>query len=252
MPKAVKEDIRTGMQRPAAGGRPQTAELMEIYERLYGHFGPRHWWPADSPFEMIVGAILTQNVTWRSVGAAIGNLKAAGLFSIEGLLAVPESELSPLLRSTRYHIQKARKLQSFCRVVEDEHGGDLDLFLSREAGDLRRRLLDIYGIGPETADAIVLYAAGQPIFVIDAYTRRIFHRLGYFPERIAYREMQDFFMGALPPDAPLYNEYHALIDAQGHHICTPRPRCGACPLAGLCKFLQRSPEKPAGELPGGP
>jgi endonuclease-3 related protein len=227
------------MQVLKAGGRSQTAELMEIYERLYGHFGPRRWWPADSPFEMIVGAILTQNVTWRSVRTAIGNLKAAGLFSLEGLLAVPEGELSPLLRPTRYHIQKARKLQAFCRVVADEHGGDLGLFLSRDAADLRRRLLEIYGIGPETADAIVLYAAGQPIFVIDAYTHRIFHRLGYFPERITYREMQEFFMGALLPDAPLYNEYHALIDALGHHVCTTRPRCGDCPLAGLCKFLRR-------------
>jgi len=209
--------------------------LMKIYQRLYGHFGPRHWWPADGPFEMIVGAILTQNVTWRSVTSAIDNLKAAGLLSLDSLLAVPEEELSPLLRPTRYHIQKARKLQSFCRVVAAEHGGDLGAFLAQDAMGLRRRLLDIYGIGPETADAIVLYAAGKPIFVIDAYTHRIFHRLGYFPERISYREMQSFFMGTLPPDTNLYNEYHALIDALGHHICTARPHCGACPLAGLCQ-----------------
>ncbi len=229
-----------------------TTKLMEIYERLYSHFGPRHWWPADGPFEMIVGAILTQNVTWRSAASAIDNLKAAGLLSLEGLLAVREEELSPLLRPTRYHIQKARKLQAFCQVVAVEHGGDLDAFLSRGADDLRRRLLDIYGIGPETADAIILYAAGQPVFVIDAYTRRIFHRLGYFPERISYREMQSFFMGALPPDTSLYNEYHAQIDALGHHVCTARPRCDACPLAGLCRVsltpAQATPDTAGGDL----
>jgi endonuclease-3 related protein len=212
--------------------------LMEIYDRLYGHFGPRHWWPADGALEMIVGAILTQNVTWRSVTLAIDNLKAAGLLSLEGLLAVPEEDLSPLLRPTRYHIQKARKLQAFCRVVSLEHGGDLDAFLAQEKTALRRRLLEIYGIGPETADAIVLYAAGKAVFVIDAYTHRIFHRLGYLPERISYREMQSFFMGALSPDAALYNEYHALIDALGQHICTARPHCDACPLAGLCQQVK--------------
>lgn len=209
--------------------------LMEIYEQLYAHFGPRHWWPADGPFEMIVGAILTQNVTWRSVTLAIDNLKAAGLLSLEGLLAIREEDLSPLLRPTRYHIQKARKLQSFCQVVSAEHGGNLDAFLAQETTDLRRRLLEIYGIGPETADAIMLYAAGKPIFVIDAYTQRIFHRLGFFPEKIRYGEMQSFFMEHLPPDVPLYNEYHALIDALGHYICATRPQCDTCPLTGRCK-----------------
>jgi endonuclease-3 related protein len=216
--------------------------LMDVYDRLYGHFGPRHWWPADNSFEMIVGAILTQNVTWRSVTSAIANLKAASLLSLEGLLAVREEELSPLLRSTRYHIQKARKLQAFCQVVATEHGGDLDAFLSQDAVSLRRRLLNIYGIGPETADAILLYAAGKPVFVIDAYTNRIFHRLGYFPERISYREMQSFFMEHLPADVSLYNEYHAQIDALGHHICTARPHCDACPLAGNCRVLQQPPQ----------
>ncbi len=232
---------------------PDTLDiLMEIYERLYGYFGPRHWWPADGRFEMIVGAILTQNVTWRSVTSAIDNLKAAGLLSVEGLLAIREDELSPLLRPTRYHVQKARKLQAFCQAVAAEHGGSLDDFLSREATDLRHRLLSIYGIGPETADAIILYAAGQPVFVIDAYTHRIFHRLGYFPERISYRGMQSFFTGALPMDVSLYSEYHALIDALGHHICTTRPHCDTCPLAGLCHFspppAQTTPDTAGGEL----
>jgi endonuclease-3 related protein len=195
---------------------------------------------------MIVGAILTQNVTWHSVTVAIGNLKAAHLLSLEGLLGIREEELSPLLHPTRYHIQKARKLRAFCQVVAAEYGGDLNAMLSLDAVDLRRRLLSIYGIGPETADAIILYAAQQPIFVIDAYTRRIFHRLGYFPERISYRDMQSFFMGHLSPDARLYNEYHAQIDALGHQICLTRPHCAACPLAGLCRAMPR----PEGSGPG--
>jgi endonuclease-3 related protein len=212
---------------------------MDVYDRLYGHFGPRHWWPADSPFETIIGAILTQNVTWRSVTVAIANLKAASLLSPRGILSVSEEELSPLLRPTRYHVQKARKLQAFCREVGSGHGGDLDLFLSQDVMNLRRCLLNIYGIGPETADAILLYAAGKPVFVVDTYTQRIFQRLGYFPERISYREMQSFFVEHLPADVSLYNEYHAQIDALGHHICKVRPHCDACPLADCCLLWRR-------------
>lgn len=211
-------------------------KLMEIYNRLYAHFGPRHWWPADTPFEMIVGAILTQNVSWRSAAAVIAALKDAELLSPNELLASGAEDLSVLLRPTRYHIQKARKLQAFCSVLVEEYKGDLDAFLSQDTEPLRRCLLNIYGIGPETADAIILYAAEQPIFVIDAYTHRIFRRLGYFGEKTKYREMQAFFMKHLSPDVPLYNEYHAQIDALGHRLCLKRkPCCTECPLADLCE-----------------
>lgn len=211
-------------------------QLMEIYHRLYRHFGPRHWWPAETPFEVIVGAILTQNVSWRSAAAAIKNLKEADLLSLPGILSCEEAELAALVRPARYHFQKAKKLQAFCQVVQEEYRGDLEAFLSQELEPLRRRLLRIYGIGPETADAIILYAAGKPIFVIDAYTHRIFNRLGFFPEKISYREMQRFFMEHLPPEVPLYNEYHAQIDALGHHLCLKRsPRCSPCPLSDLCR-----------------
>ncbi len=216
------------------------SRLMDIYNRLLAHFGPRHWWPADTPFEMIVGAILTQNVSWRSASAAIANIKDAGLLSVDGLLASGEEELAALLRPARFHLQKARKLQAFCKVIAEEFRGDLGAFLSQNIHTLRPRLLQIYGIGPETADAIILYAAEKPIFVIDAYTHRIFNRLGYFGEKAKYREMQDFFMKHLPPDVPLYNEYHAQIDALGHNICfKSRPRCEECPVFDLCKAKYR-------------
>jgi endonuclease-3 related protein len=223
---------------PVMGGDVR-AQLMEIYERLYDHFGPRHWWPADTPFEVIVGAILTQNVSWRSAAAAIANIKEAGLLSPEGLLSCSQEELAALVRPARYHNQKAKKLQSFCRVVVEEFGGELEDFLALEMKELRKRLLAVYGIGPETADAIILYAAEKPIFVIDAYTGRIFSRLGFFSEKAGYEEMQRFFMTHLPPDVRLYNEYHALIDALGHYTCCKsQPRCGECPLEYRCKACQ--------------
>ncbi|HBI27821.1 MAG TPA: endonuclease [Peptococcaceae bacterium] len=210
-------------------------QLMDIYNKLYEHFGSRHWWPADTPFEMIIGAILTQNGAWRSVTVAIENLKQEGVLSLEGILSCDRSELAALVRPARYHNQKAKKLQVFCSVIAEEFGGNLDAFLAQEMGTLREQLLEIYGIGPETADCIILYAAQKPIFVVDAYTRRIFSRLGIFPEKIKYQEMQHFFMSHLPSDVELYNEYHAQIDALGNQTCLKtKPRCGECPVMGAC------------------
>ncbi|MEW6771472.1 MAG: endonuclease III domain-containing protein [Bacillota bacterium] len=210
--------------------------LLEIYQRLYDHFGPRHWWPAETPFEMIVGAILTQNVAWKGAAQAIANLKDRGWLEAERLLEAPEEELAAVLRPARYHFQKAQKLKDFCRVLVEEFGGNLSLFLAQETGPLRERLLAIRGIGPETADCIILYAAEKPIFVIDAYTHRIFHRLGVFPERARYAEMQAFFMRHLPHETELFNEYHAQLDALGHHVCLKRaPQCRTCPVLSFCK-----------------
>ncbi len=214
-------------------------QLMEIYKKLFEHFGPRHWWPADSPFEMIMGAILTQNVSWSSAATAIESLKNEGILSIEGILSCDPENLASLIRPARYHNQKAKKLQSFCQVAAEEFGGDLDAFLSLEMGTLRERLLGIFGIGPETADCIILYAAEKPIFVIDAYTKRIFSRLGFCPEKISYEDLQQFFMSNLPQDVDLYNEYHAQIDALGHHTCLKsKPHCGECPAAYRCTARQ--------------
>ncbi|MGI5926867.1 MAG: endonuclease III domain-containing protein [Thermacetogeniaceae bacterium] len=212
--------------------------LMEIYNKLFEYFGPRHWWPADTALEMIIGAILTQNVSWRSAAAAIDNLKREGILSIEGILSCDPVSLAALVRPARYHNQKAKKLQSFCHVIAEEFGGELAFLLSLDMETLRKKLLSIYGIGPETADCIILYAAEKPIFVVDAYTRRIFSRLGFFPEKISYDQMQRFFMSHLPRDTALYNEYHAQIDALGNQTCLKsRPRCGECPVAEHCQAI---------------
>ena len=208
--------------------------LWEIFRRLHRQFGPRGWWPARTPFEVVVGAILTQAVAWRNVEQAIANLEAAGLLSPPALWAAPAEELYPLLRPTRYFRAKTAKLKAFLEVLHREYGLELERLFQEETAALRERLLAIPGLGPETADAIVLYAAGQPSFVVDEYTRRIFHRLGETPERISYQRLQDYFTAVLPVDVTFWNEFHALIDGLGHSWCRADPRCDDCPLADLC------------------
>lgn len=213
-----------------------TALLMQIYQAMFDKLGPRNWWPAETPFEVIIGAILTQSVSWGNVEKAIENLKKQGLLNPHQLVLADDEVLEEAVRPTRYYKQKALRLKAFCTMLVEEYGGDLDLLFALDLPVLRRRLLQIKGIGPETADSIILYAAEKPIFVVDAYTRRIFSRLGIFPEDIDYQSMQDFFMKHLPPDVELYNEYHALIDGVGNRYCAAqKPKCGECPLHELCK-----------------
>ncbi|ABZ82739.1 base excision repair protein, hhh-gpd family [Heliomicrobium modesticaldum Ice1] len=217
----------------------QRAELLRLYRRLLDHFGPRHWWPADTTLEMVVGAILTQNVAWKNVVTAIEQLKQAGLLDISALAEAPREQVARLVRSTRYYNQKAERLQGFARRIVDEYGGRLENLLSLEAGELRKRLLDIKGIGKETADCIILYGAQQPIFVVDAYTRRIFSRLGYFSEKVGYDEMQAFFAERLEPDLYLFQEYHAQIDGLGNRYCLAKgPSCAECPLGDCCTYYR--------------
>lgn len=212
-------------------------KLMDIYDRMYKHFGPRHWWPADTPFEVVVGAILTQSVAWRNVEQAIKNLKQAGLLDLVAIAHAELDELARLIRPTRYYNMKARKLQAFCRHVMENYDGSLERFFAMDLWPLREELLGIYGIGEETADSILLYAAEKPIFVVDAYTRRIFSRLGMVDADIKYGQLQRFFMDHIPPDVMLYNEYHAQIDAVGNHYCAAsKPACEECPLRPLCGF----------------
>lgn len=208
--------------------------FMEVYDRLYSHFGPRHWWPADTPFEVIVGAILTQSVAWRNVEKAINNLKEAGLLSVDSLYQADTETIGQLIVPTRYYQAKAKKLKAFINHLVGNYNGDLKLMFSQPLEKLRPELLSLYGIGPETADSILLYAGGYHIFVIDAYTHRIFHRLGVFDEGAKYAAMQKKFMDNLPADVQLYNDYHALIDGLGHRLCrNQKPACSECPLAGL-------------------
>lgn len=209
--------------------------LLDIYTRLDGHFGPRGWWPAETPFEVCVGAILTQNVAWRNVVKAISTLRQEGLLDVEAIYRAPAERIAGLIRPTRYYNQKAGKLKNFCSLVVEGYQADLNRLLALPAGQLRKQLLEVRGIGKETADSIVLYAAGKPVFVVDSYTSRLFSRLGIIPAHWGYDQVQEFFTLNLPPDVDLFNQYHALIDGTGHHYCSATPRCGQCPLTGICK-----------------
>ena len=208
--------------------------LADIYDRLHTAYGPQHWWPGDSAFEIIAGAILTQSAAWANVERALANLKAAGALSPEGIAEISVRELAELIRPSGYYNAKARKLKAFVRIVDECAGGDLERLLALPTAELRALLLATYGIGPETADSILLYAAGRPVFVIDAYTRRTFSRLGLAPEMDSYDGWRSLFSESLPPDAETFNEYHALIVRHGKQVCRKRPLCHACPLSAIC------------------
>jgi endonuclease-3 related protein len=210
--------------------------LREVYERLLAAYGPQGWWPGETPFEVIVGAILTQSAAWVNVEKAIGNLKAEGALSPEALHALDEGELARLIRPSGYFNAKARKLKAFVEMLYARFDGDLGSLLGLPVGELRPLLLSTHGIGPETADSIALYAADQPSFVVDAYTRRILSRIGVRPARDTYEGWQMMLTGALPPDARLFNEYHALIVAHGKNVCRKAPRCGDCVLRDVCEM----------------
>jgi len=184
--------------------------------------------------EVIVGAILTQNTAWQNVEKAIANLKAARLLSTDALIAISESDLSELIRPSGYYNVKARRLKSFLIFLQDCFHGNLDIMLGEETRTIREKLLQVKGIGEETADSILLYAGGKPVFVVDAYTRRILMRHGVIRERFTYGEIQRLFMKHLANDAPLYNQYHALLVNTGKNYCSKKkPRCQACPLNHL-------------------
>lgn len=207
--------------------------LFDLYSKLYKACGPRHWWPGDSPFEVVVGAILTQNTAWRNVKKAITNLKARSLLSPYALYHVPVEHLATVIRPAGYYNIKARRLKHFVRFLVQESAGDLHHLLADDVDTLRSRLLSINGIGPETADSILLYAGNKPTFVVDAYTRRILFRHNLIPEETSYDEVRDFFMDCLEPDAPMFNEYHALLVHVGHTFCLKRnPKCTECPARG--------------------
>ncbi len=208
--------------------------LEEIYRRMYEALGPQGWWPGESPFEVCIGAILTQNTNWQNVERAIANLKEAGLLSPQALYALPVEILAEYIRPAGYFRVKARRLKNFIKFLVEEFQASLDNLFSLPLSEARQRLLGVSGIGPETADSILLYAGGKPIFVVDAYTRRILLRHGLATEDMTYQDLQDLFMKYLPPESTLFNEYHALLVAVGKKFCRPRkPLCSACPLKGV-------------------
>ncbi len=209
-------------------------KLRAFYAALFAGFGPQGWWPARTRFEVIVGAILTQNTSWANVEKAIRALKAERRLTPERMRGLDTRALSRLIRPAGYFNVKARRLKSFLRHLFKRHGGSLTRFLNQDPVALREELLGICGIGPETADSILLYAARAPEFVVDAYTRRILARHGLVDDQVTYDELKALFMENLKPDAGLYNEYHALIVKAGKDFCkTKEPRCNACPLHGF-------------------
>lgn len=217
-----------------------------VYERLFESYGPQHWWPGDSQFEVIAGAILTQSAAWTNVEKALTSMKSSGCWSFEALNQVPEAELAEIVRSSGYFNAKARKLKAFAAHVTGKYRGDLQEFFAKDAVLLRDELLSIHGIGEETADDIMVYAAQKPSFVIDTYTRRILDRMGLTPDCSSpkaspkaspkYRDYQDLFHRHLPADTALFNEFHALLDHHAKERCTKStPRCLGCPLADRCQ-----------------
>lgn len=208
-------------------------ELIGLYRLLLKKIGPRHWWPADSPFEVMLGAILTQNTTWSNVEKAISNLKQHDLLSPDTIDKIPEKKLAALIRPSGYYNQKAKKIKGFVKYLLNHYNGSTKKMGRKKTETLREDLLSLYGIGPETADSILLYALSKPVFVVDAYTRRIFQRHGWIHENATYEEMQEFFMQRLKKDVSLFNEFHAFIVYIGHFYCRKTPRCDTCPIKSL-------------------
>jgi endonuclease-3 related protein len=207
------------------------AVLEEVYRRLLDAFGPQKWWPGDSQFEILVGAVLVQNTNWQNVERAIRNLRAADLMEPRALYDVPAEELEDLIRPAGYYRVKAERLRALLRFVVDHYGGSLEKMFRRPLEELRCELLGVHGVGPETADSILLYAGGMPTFVVDAYTYRVFGRHGWIDLESDYRHIQEYFHDRLPANAPMYNEYHALLVNLGKHFCKKsKPLCESCPL----------------------
>jgi len=206
------------------------AFLTTAFQKLLAHFGPQHWWPGDSPFEVAVGAILTQNTNWSNVERAIANIKSANALSCRKLLALPHRRLASLIRPAGYFNVKARRLRSFLAFLDTHYAASMTRLANDPRPDKRDALLSINGVGPETADSILLYALGETTFVIDAYTRRILSRHNIVDNNASYDHIKSVFETALPPDEPLYNEYHALLVACGKHYCKPKRKCEGCPL----------------------
>lgn len=207
--------------------------LLEIFDRLVKCYGPRHWWPGDSTFEIIVGAILTQNTNWTNVEKAIGNLKKENLLCPEKLTTLAQEHLAELIRPAGYFNIKAKRLKNFLHWLDVRYEKDVEALRELSTSTLREQLLAINGIGPETADSICLYAFDKPIFVVDAYTARVFGRHGLIEPGSDYEQIQELFMSHLEKDSNMFNEFHALIVQVGKEHCKPKPRCSGCPLEAM-------------------
>ncbi|MGA2617809.1 MAG: endonuclease III domain-containing protein [Thermoguttaceae bacterium] len=211
-----------------------SAMLQEVYKRLLAALGPQHWWPGESRFEVMVGAVLVQNTSWQNVERAIRNLRQADLLEPRALQALPQPELESLIWPAGYYHVKAKRLRNLLRFVIERYDGSVDAMFRTPLDVLRKELLQVHGVGPETADSILLYGGSLPSFVVDAYTCRILARHGWIDFGAGYHEVQDYFHGNLPDDPAQYNEFHALLVRVGKDYChKSRPKCDACPLREL-------------------
>src|SRR3989338_2886441 len=238
-------------------------DLMGIYNSLFSKFGPQLWWPVtesgkfhpeytggpkneEQKLEVCFGAILTQNTNWKNVEKAIIELKKKNLIDVKKILRIENKKLAKIIKSSGYHNQKAKKLKNFCNFLLNNYNGKLNLLFNNNINELRKQLLSINGIGPETADSIILYAAKKPIFVIDAYTKRILNRIGY--KEKSYDELQKLFMQNLPNNERLFNECHALLVELGKSICKKEPLCKKCPAKNNCDYVKNHQSKTDGML----
>jgi endonuclease III related protein len=208
-------------------------KILNLFTILHQHYGPQGWWPGDTPLEVAVGAILTQNTNWKNVALAIGQLKQAGLLTATALYELPEAELAAYIRPAGYYNIKARRLKNFLHLLFSSYQGSMKSLAVTPLEQLRPELLAVQGIGPETADSILLYALDKLSFVVDAYTFRILSRHGLVSDPCSYEELQTLFMNTIPPEVLVYQELHALLVRAGKDCCRPRPRCPVCPLAGF-------------------
>ncbi len=223
-------------------------DLRVYYQVLLASFGERGWWPADGWFETIVGTVLAQNVSWSGASQAVRSLKDAGFLDPAHILQNSPKTIAPLIRSSRYYNQKAERLQEFVRFFFEQYNGDSTLMNKEDTSTLRGFLLELKGFGPETVDSILLYACEKPVFVVDAYTRRIGSRIGWFDADISYQQMQDFFTIRLESDTKLFNDFHAQLVFLGNTICKTRPLCSSCPLRKMesklsCRYVKPVDQK---------
>jgi len=223
---------------------PVARTLRTIYKKLYAAFGPQHWWPGDTPFEVAIGAILTQNTAWANAAKAISRLKQERMLDPVRLSTLPKQRLATLVRSSGYFNQKAQRLKIFVGYLLEKQRGKIGRMRGLSLNSARRELLELSGIGPETADSILLYALEKPTFVIDAYTRRILARHSLISWDATYEEIRSLFLKHLPPKSSLFNEYHALLVALGKELCRTHPRCHLCPLQKIGRLrLETTPAR---------
>jgi endonuclease III related protein len=242
-PSSFRNRTSPPRSEPAAGRHSLAMRHIPLYyDALFRAFGPQHWWPGRTRFEVIVGAILTQNTSWSNVERAISALRREKLLTPAAIATVSVDHLAQLIRSSGYFRQKARKLKEFGRFFDQHYAGSLNKLFAVPTAELREQLLTVHGIGPETADSILLYAGHHKVFVVDAYTRRILERHALVHPKSSYEEIRALFETTLPPDVFLFNEYHALIVHTGKHYCRSRqPDCANCPLSSYLPSLAAAP-----------